>query len=86
MKECQGMPTITLKNIPDELYGKLKEAASAHRRSINSEMIHCLEVVLAPRKIRAEEFVSHLRLLRPDIDPEAVGLDEIQRVIDEGRP
>ena len=80
------MATITLKNIPDELYGRLKAAASAHHRSINSEMINCLEILLKPRKIEAEEFVARIRSVRPDIDPAALALEELQQVIDSGRP
>ena len=42
------MPTtLTLKNIPDAVYAKLKSAAALHRRSLNSEAIVCLETVLA---------------------------------------
>ena len=37
------MATITVKNIPDEIYERLKGAASANRRSINREIIVCLE-------------------------------------------
>lgn len=38
------MPTsITLKNIPDDIYTKLKNAAQANRRSLNSEAIVWLE-------------------------------------------
>jgi antitoxin FitA len=43
--------TITLKNIPDDIYGSLKAAAEAHHRSINSEVIACLERVLMPTRI-----------------------------------
>ncbi len=43
------MPTtLTLKNIPDEVYERLKASAEKHRRSLNSEAIVCLESVLAP--------------------------------------
>ena len=80
------MATVTLKNIPDELYECLKATAQAHRRSINSELIHCLETILIPRKISAEERLTRLRRVRPQVDPNAVGLDEIQRAIDHGRP
>ena len=37
------MPTITLKGLPDALYERLKEQAEANRRSLNSEVIVCLE-------------------------------------------
>jgi plasmid stability protein len=80
------MATVTLKNIPDELYERLKATAQAHRRSINSELIYCLETVLKPRKISAEERLARLRRVRPQVDPNAVGLDEIQQAIDQGRP
>jgi plasmid stability protein len=80
------MPTVTLKNVPDDLYRRLKQRAQAHRRSLNSELIHCLESVLRPRRITAEERLARIRALRPRIDPQAVGAAEIARAIDDGRP
>ena len=41
------MPTtLTLKNIPDMVYERLKMSAQAHCRSLNNEAIVCLESVL----------------------------------------
>lgn len=40
------MATITLKNVPDDLYDQLKRSADRHRRSINREAILCLEQAL----------------------------------------
>lgn len=80
------MATITLKNIPDELYGRLKDRARAHRRSINSELIHCLETVLQPRRITAEARLERIRAVRPAIDPAAVSAADIAAAIDDGRP
>ena len=37
------MPSITIKNIPDRLYQKIKENSQQNRRSINAEVIFCLE-------------------------------------------
>ncbi len=37
------MATITVKKFPDELYDRLKQSAGANRRSINSEVIVCIE-------------------------------------------
>lgn len=79
------MATMTLKNVPDELYDRLRRQAQAHRRSINSEAIHCLESVLAPRRVTAEERLARIRSLRPEIDIEAVSAEEIQAAIDSGR-
>jgi antitoxin FitA len=46
--------SLTLNNIPDALYERLKEAADAHRRSLNSEVIFCLESILLPQKKSVE--------------------------------
>ena len=80
------MPTITHENIPDDLCERLKSQAQAHRRSANSGLIHCLETVLRPRKITVEERLGCIRSLRPRIDPQSVGMEEILAAIDEGRP
>lgn len=59
------MPTtLTLKNIPDDVYERLKLAAGLHRRSLNSEAIVCLEAVLAPAKMAAGERLARARTLR----------------------
>ncbi|MBB3061966.1 FitA-like ribbon-helix-helix domain-containing protein [Microbulbifer rhizosphaerae] len=80
------MATVTLKNIPDDLYGRLKESAQAHHRSINSELISCLELVLVPRKVTPEERLVRLRSKRPRFDSDAVSVEEIRKAIERGRP
>jgi antitoxin FitA len=59
------MPTnLTLKNIPDALYARLKLAAEMHRRSVNSEAVVCLEAVLLPIKMMPSERIARARALR----------------------
>ncbi len=58
------MPTLTLKNIPDFLYIQLKEAAKAHRRSMNSEILYCVEQTLGTHKIDISEYLEIARNLR----------------------
>jgi plasmid stability protein len=58
------MPTITVKNIPDDIYERLKEVAGANHRSINREMIVCLERALGGRKIDPEAVLARARHLR----------------------
>ena len=59
------MPTsLTLKNVPDAVYERLKASAELHRRSLNSEAIFCLETLLLPRKIDSEERIIRARQLR----------------------
>lgn len=77
------MATITLKNIPEGLYGKLKESASDHHRSINSEVIHLLESALLPQEISSEERIRRVRALRPKIEPATA--EQIMALIEEGR-
>lgn len=80
------MVTLNIENIPEELYEKLKASATAHRRSINGELIYCLETVLMPRKSTAVDRIHRARALRPDIQTGAVSASEILDAIDQGRP
>ncbi|MCZ6873803.1 MAG: Arc family DNA-binding protein [bacterium] len=80
------MAALTIKNIPDDLYEKLKASASVHHRSINSELIHCLEIVLMPRRLTAAERVGRARALRPDIPSNVVSPTDIMDAIEQGRP
>jgi hypothetical protein len=41
------MPTITLKEVPSALHEALKRQAHTHRRSLNQEILHCLEQITA---------------------------------------
>jgi plasmid stability protein len=59
------MPTtLTLKNIPDNVYERLKASAAVHRRSLNSEAIVCLETVLMPGSMKPSERLARARALR----------------------
>ena len=80
------MATITLANIPDDLFDDLKLRARRHRRSVDGELIHCLEAMLRPRKVPTEERLERIRNLRPRIDPNAIREGDILEAIAEGRP
>jgi plasmid stability protein len=81
------MPTtITLKGIPDDVYQRLKQSADANRRSVNSEIIVCLETQLLPRKAPATEHLAAIRALRARLAPAAFNHGEIDRLKREGRP
>jgi antitoxin FitA len=59
------MPTtLTLKNIPDEVYDRLKLSAEANRRSMNSEVLVCLEAALLPSRVATSERLARARALR----------------------
>ncbi len=80
------MASITLKNIPEDLYELLRAQAAAHHRSINSEMIHCLESVLRPNAAGVDERLARLRELRSKIRGGNLDPREISKAIDRGRP
>ena len=77
------MPTsLTLKNIPDAVYERLKVAAQLHRRSLNSEAIVCLESVLLPNRVALSDRLARARELRAILPPAGGGrgFDERLRV------
>ena len=81
------MPTtLTLKNIPDDVYDRLKLAAQAHRRSMNSEVIVCLEAVLLPRKLTTTERLSRARELRSALPQDQFEAGEMDALKRQGRP
>lgn len=79
------MPALTVKNIPDDLYSQLKEAAQAHRRSLNSEILYCVEQSLGTHKIDASEHLAVARALRKKTATEPLSDDEIDAAKHEGR-
>jgi plasmid stability protein len=54
----------TLKNIPEEIYEKIKLRAQTRRRSINSEIIAILGEVVNPRCVSVEEFLARADEIR----------------------
>ena len=59
------MATLTIKNLPDELYAQLKARAAEHRRSINSEAILAVERALTqPEPIDPTDMLASLRRSR----------------------
>lgn len=80
------MPTtLTLKSIPDEVYERLKASAEAHRRSLNSEAIICLESVLLPEKMAPAERLARARALRAWLAPAKFHAEDIDLLKQEGR-
>jgi plasmid stability protein len=80
------MPALTIKNIPDDLYNELKNIAEQHHRSINSEVIICLERTLFPKRVSPEDKLINIQALRSQIKPNIITAEDIKQAIDEGRP
>jgi len=79
------MATITIKNIPDELYERLKQRAKSNRRSINSEVIVCIERAVSNERPEPEAFLAQARLLRERVRGYVVNDEAFNEAKREGR-
>lgn len=80
------MPTnLTLKGVPDEVYERLKESATANRRSLNSEIIARLQAQVLPRRVSAEEHLAAIRAVRAGLARVKFDHAEVDRFKREGR-
>ena len=80
------MPTITVKNIPDDLYESLKRSAEAHRRSINSEIIVCIERAVRSRPVDPATLLARARRLREKTAGVPLSNEEFTQAMVMGRP
>lgn len=58
------MATLTIKNVPDALVRRLKRQAASHRRSLNLEVITCLESAAQATPVDVEAMLGRVRALR----------------------
>ena len=59
------MRAITVKNIPDNLYQRLKQSAAENRRSLNSEILVCIERTVQNRKHKdVQDILARARKMR----------------------
>ncbi|WP_404789873.1 FitA-like ribbon-helix-helix domain-containing protein [Altericista sp. CCNU0014] len=58
------MTNLTIKNMPEGLYQTLKQRALNNRRSLNSEVLVCLEQVLQDRHPDTQVALTRIRELR----------------------
>lgn len=79
------MATFTIKNIPPSLYEKLKQSAEINRRSINSEVIVCIENSVRSQKIDAKNILAKARKLRTLTQAYPISDDEITLAKEDGR-
>jgi antitoxin FitA len=80
------MASVTVKNIPLELLVHLKQAAESSRRSLNSEMIVCLERALGRRTLTEEAILSRARRWRARTSRCRVTTKEVTAAKRSGRP
>lgn len=80
------MTTITVKNIPDDVYQQLKQLARANRRSINSEIIVCIERAVGTRRLDPETTLARARRLRERTAGYQIADTEFSAAKADGRP
>jgi hypothetical protein len=80
------MVTFTLKGIPPELYERLKARAAGNRRSINGEILVCIEEVLGVRRADPATVLAEARRLRSLYKGPPLTNDEIDAAKRWGRP
>jgi len=61
------MPAITLKNIPDDLYIKIKKSAEVNFRSINSEILFRLKTSINQNKPEVKLLLDEIQKVRNKI-------------------
>ena len=80
------MATLTLKQVPDDLYRRLKERAATHRRSLNNEAIVCLEQMLRSQPVDPASWLEKARALRGRASKVYLTDEALRRAKENGRP
>lgn len=80
------MPSITVKNIPDHAYTILKQVATTHHRSINSEIICLIEKATISKQFHPEHHLALARRSRETTKNFFLTEDILKKAKEEGRP
>lgn len=80
------MHTFTVKNIHPDLYKKLKRSAQANRRSINNEIIVCIERAVSSQRVDLDDTLARARKLREITFNTPISDDEFTQAKVAGRP
>lgn len=79
------MVNLTIKNIPDELYEKLKAAAVRNRRSLNNEIIVYMERILSKPPQNVAEILAKAATIRERTAHYHLTQEQLEAWIEEGR-
>lgn len=58
------MSTLTVRNIPEPVYERLREQAGRNRRSMSSEIVMLLEQALMPEPLATEALIAEIQAFR----------------------
>ena len=79
------MVTVTIKNIPEQVYERIKAQAKKNHRSINGEILSILEQAISLPPIDVQATLERARKERELTADYTITADEIERMINEGR-
>ena len=79
------MTAVTLKNVPVELYERVKQNAKANHRSINNELINIIQQSVMPQPLDIQGWLEKARQLRETTARYAVSDEELTRLKNEGK-
>ncbi|MDU9051029.1 MAG: hypothetical protein Q3M30_19460 [Candidatus Electrothrix sp. Rat3] len=74
------MPTLTIKNIPSDLYSDLQRTAAQHRKTISGHIIDCLKAVMHQGTV-VEQNLKQIQQVRSEIVSDLVTEEEIEQAI-----
>ncbi len=80
------MTTLTIKNIPDVIYRQLKRQAVQHHRSLNKEVIACLERSTVSVPFDPSTVLAQARKLRKQYSGPALTDKRLLQLKTAGRP
>ncbi|MCA9473460.1 MAG: hypothetical protein MRJ96_11895 [Nitrospirales bacterium] len=80
------MATLTVKNIPEPLVQKLKDQAALHRRSLNHEVIRCLEQAAECVPLDPKSLIARARDIRQVPKKTRLTDHRLLKLKSEGRP
>jgi plasmid stability protein len=81
----EKMVTITVKNIPEQVYERIKVRATTNHRSINGEILSILEQAVSLPPIDVEATLERARKVRELTAHYVATAEEIEKWINEGR-
>ena len=75
------MASITVKNIPADLYERLKQRAKVNHRSINSEIIICIEEAVLNQRLDLRESTEGERMVKEKTKGYQIVKDDFSKAI-----
>ncbi|MDZ7723441.1 MAG: DNA-binding protein [candidate division KSB1 bacterium] len=79
------MANIIVKNIPDDLYKNLKYFAAMNHRSLNNEIIVCIEKAIKSRRFQTAQFLDRAQRIREETKLPFLTDDMLNNIKQEGR-